>query len=206
LQAYLQDYFGQPQEPAPGAALPYVRWYTQLKDVDFVWADEAFAGFADRWRMPYFLPQSDYLLPSAASSHAVNPACDPFPGRGLFISCRGASTRRHHDPWSSDAILCQVLGQKQISFYGPKTHGADAGGEGESEASAVVQLVPGEVLYIPRGAVHSAVSLSDSVSLTWNFVHRSTWPEFFQHLASPAAAAEMPVLRYFARLAGNAKP
>lgn len=205
LQSYLQDYFGRQQQSAAGAALPYVRWYTQLKEVDFVWADEAFAGFADRWHMPYFLPPADYLLPGTAPARAVSPARDPFPGRGLFISCRGASTRRHHDPWASDAILCQILGHKQISFYGPvkQSAGEKLDLESNPPSAAQLELAPGEVLYIPRGTLHSALSLTDSVSLTWNFVHRSTWPDFFQHLASPAATSEMPVLRYFARLAGS---
>ena len=63
LRSYLQEWFGKSGETVGNKPLPYVRWYTKMKDVDFVWADEAFKSFADQWSLPYFLPRSDYLLP-----------------------------------------------------------------------------------------------------------------------------------------------
>ena len=198
LRSYLQEWFGKSSEPTGKKPLPYVRWYTKMKDVEFAWADDAFKSFADQWSLPYFLPTSDYLLPCSSPGQAMTPTKDPFPAKGLFISGRGACTRAHRDPWASDAVLCQIFGEKKFLFYSPKQELASV--QAEQKPWAEIVLKPGEVVFIPRGWPHYAMSLTDSISLTWNFVHVSTWKWFFQHLASPDASAELPVLRFFANL------
>jgi hypothetical protein len=198
LRTYLDQWFGKDVELDATKPLPYVRWYTKMKDIDFAWADTAFCSFADQWALPYFLPSSDYLLPCAGSSRKLNPARDPFPAKGLFISPKGASTRLHHDPWASDAVLCQLFGEKHFALHSPEKRSSD--GSGVKECDFEATLIPGEVIFIPRGWPHRAQGRTDSISLTWNFVHSSTWKWFFQHLASPPPANELPVLRYFANL------
>jgi len=211
LKSYLQEWFGKNGEPGGDKPMPYVRWYSKMKDVDFVWADEAFKSFSSEWSLPYFLPSSGYLLPSSVPGRPTTPATDLFPGRGLFISGRGASTRLHRDPWASDAVLCQLCGEKLLRFYRPEQQvattpgmAATAGPPASAEKPwAEITLKPEEVVFIPRGWPHDALSLTDSISLTWNFVHSSTWRWFFKHLASPNASAELPVLRFFAKLAAG---
>jgi hypothetical protein len=209
LRAYLAQHFEQGTASPPPAAVPYVRWYTKMKEVDFVWADDAFRRFAAEWSLPYFLPPSDYLLPACPAAGSVNPNRDLFPGKGLFISARGARTRLHRDPWASDAVLCQVYGTKKILFFSPEREALMPKPGQAANASPIpagvvpdaeVLLEPGETVLIPRGWFHHADSVTDSISLTWNFVHRSTWPWFFRHITSPAASAELPVLRFFAAL------
>ena len=209
LRAYLQEWFGKSGEPVAKKPLPYVRWYTKMKDVDFVWADEAFKSFSEQWSLPYFLPNSDYLLPCSVPGRPTTPTTDLFPGKGLFISGRGACTRLHRDPWASDAVLCQLFGEKHLLFYRPEQEVATSPGAAKNTPGAgekpwaEMTLKPGEVVFIPRGWPHHATSATDSISLTWNFVHASTWRWFFKHLASPSASAELPVLRFFANRAAG---
>ncbi|MFT6303742.1 MAG: hypothetical protein ACJAY2_002936, partial [Pseudomonadales bacterium] len=40
---YMEDYFGNSDGDYEDD-IPYIRWYNQLKDVDFAWGDEAFAA------------------------------------------------------------------------------------------------------------------------------------------------------------------
>lgn len=214
LKSYLQEWFGKSSQSAGDQPLPYVRWYTKMKDMDFVWADEAFKSFANQWSLPYFLPSTGYLLPSSVPGKPTTPTTDLFPGRGLFISGTGACTRLHRDPWASDAVLCQLYGEKQLRFYRPEqpvalspgmapAAGSPASASAEEKPWAEITLKPGEVVFIPRAWPHYALSLTDSISLTWNFVHVSTWRWFFKHLASPQASGEMAVLRFFAKLAAG---
>jgi hypothetical protein len=203
LNTYLKEWFGKNFDAAAGQPLPYVRWYTRMKDVEFAWADEAFRAFADQWSMPYFLPQTGYLLPPAKYGQQLDPARDLFPGKGLFISGRGARTRLHRDPWASDAVLCQIYGEKELVLIAPSSlhpSGDSATAATPAQSGVSVILKPGEIALIPHGWLHEAVCLTDSISLTWNFVHQCTWPRFFRHLASEQAETEMPVLSFFANL------
>src|SRR5687768_3561731 len=101
LGEFLDEYFGK--DTIDAIDLPYVRWYTRLRDVRFLWADKAFERFAGNWTPPYFLPTSDYLLPF--SPGRVDPRHAHFPAKGLFISPKGGKTGLQVDPWGSDAVL-----------------------------------------------------------------------------------------------------
>src|SRR6266540_1996445 len=80
LDRYLREYFGQSGEAKD---LPYVRWYTKLKDVDFYWGDRDFDRFKEQWDLPYFLPTSGYLLPFCMPPETISPTKDYFPARGI---------------------------------------------------------------------------------------------------------------------------
>lgn len=192
---------------------PYVRWYTKLRNVDFFWADAAFEKMRPNWSTPYFLPLTDYVLPFAPAPAIADATVDLFPAKGLFISERGARTGLHKDPWGSDAVLCQLYGRKEWVMYAP-----DQARYLESDEKVVdlqnpdsalfpeyplarpayeFSLEPGEVVYVPHGWYHTAYSTTDSISLTWNFVHGSGARAFTDWLAKPRSAIDEDVIRFF---------
>jgi hypothetical protein len=159
--------------------------------------------------MPSWLPDSGYLFPRTRGT--VNAATHAFPAKGLFICGTGGRTRLHVDPWASDACLCQVTGSKRFLMYPPEA------GALLSDRHAVVDpdrpddtrfprwrdatpaldevLRPGDAIFIPSGWYHTAVALTDSVSITWNFVHEVHDRRFTTYLRSGGAAD--PVVGYF---------
>src|SRR6185436_17872248 len=58
-------------------------------------------------------------------------------------------------------------------------------------------LAPGESVFIPRNWFHHVVSLSDSISLTWNFVHSTGLEHFVAYLRSEISDHDLAVLRFF---------
>ncbi|CAN5313116.1 hypothetical protein BH11MYX1_BH11MYX1_23510 [soil metagenome] len=213
LASFVSRFMGEGTEQRHMRDRPYVRWYAQMKDVDFVWADHIFERIASRWSMPPCLPKHGYVLPDARG-RALDPARDPFPAKGLFISGPGARTRLHRDPWASDAILCQTFGTKRVTMFAPELapqlvrdgvvvdieHPDPERFPAFSVAPTFEdELVAGELLYIPAGWYHHVVTVSDSVSVTWNFVHVATWQRMFRYLVdAPVAPDDLEVLRYFA--------
>jgi hypothetical protein len=216
LEQFLSQYFGKSTSESD-RVLPYVRWYTQLRDVEFCWADEIFAQLENQWCLPAFLPDVGYVLP-LSSGTTTNPVTDPFPAKGLFISPRGARTSLHVDPWGSCAVLCQLYGCKRWYLYAPdqtkylrndyavvdvtrpdlKKFPAFA----SAQLTSTCTLKAGEVIYIPHGWYHQVECDSDSVSLTWNFVHRTTAASLICWLeGSPLSEFDQSVLRFFYALA-----
>ena len=65
-------------------------------------------------------------------------------------------------------------------------------------------VCPGEVVYIPHGWLHDVLSVEDSLSVTWNFVHEAGALEFVDYLMGSASAtdSEFEVLRHFYRQSG----
>lgn len=219
LDKYFGDrYFGAPGEPREG--VPYVRWYSKLKNVDHAWGDEAFRRLSPHWRMPSFLPLRNMLVPSKAVADAVT---DAFPYRGVLVAAKGARTRLHRDPFCSDAVVSQFYGVKEVVMYRPsraeelRVKSADGssfggfvdvrkpGGAGlhvEPDYHGFVR--PGEVIYIPHGWLHDVIVVEDSISVTWNFVHEHASVEFIDYLMSSAETdSELEVLKYFYRLSGH---
>lgn len=213
LREYIRRYFGNNNKDTH-ETIPYIRWYTRLKDRDFVWADSFFDKIKDDWQLPYFLPNSNYLLPFCPPSKNVSPVCDNFPAKGIFISAKGAKTSLHFDPWCSDAVLCQVYGKKNIVMYSPdqkkylykedKCINIEEPDLREfphflkSSPTFIDVLNPGEIVFFPHGWLHHVYTSSDSISLTWNFVHMSTWKAFFEYLvASNQPSDELEVIKFF---------
>ena len=208
LSSFIETNTGKAGERESTDVKPYVRWYTTMKEVDFVWADETFKEFAPFWQKPAFLPDRNFLLPFSAD-RALDPTSDLFPGKGLFISGKGACTSLHRDPWASDAILCQLYGDKTVKLYAPgepplpgpeqggSLNGKDAGNEAAGTPTHQDTLRTKEILFIPNGWYHSVHSDTDSVSLTWNFVHQTTGKTYFRYLLSPEAQKARDVLTFF---------
>jgi Cupin-like domain len=210
------DYIAAHTGAAVTGVPPYLRWFTRYSRERLPWADEAFAEFADEWSMPSWLPDSGYLFPLTRGP--VDAARNAFPARGLFVCGTDGRTRLHVDPWASDACLCQVTGSKRFMLFPP------AEGALLSDATAIVDLDhpderrfplwrqavpvidevlhPGDAIFIPAGWYHTAVAQSDSVSITWNFVHRVHEGRFGAYLRSGGRAD--PVVSYFRTLADPA--
>ena len=58
------------------------------------------------------------------------------------------------------------------------------------------RLRPGEIVLVPAGWLHHFNSVSDSISLTWNFVHACRVKEFVSHLLRAPAENELKQLKY----------
>src|SRR5215469_2605807 len=211
LGEYLERYFDQPTTK-PGS-VPYVRWYCHLTNDERVpWADDVFKRISEDWERPAFFPAHSFVLPYCAESGSIDPTRDWFPARGLFISARGARTRLHADPWSSDALLCQVYGRKEFRMYDP-SQAAHLTADGKTvdieapdlklfptfpEARPAFEdtLEPGEIVLVPAGWLHHFNSVSDSVSVTWNFVHSCRLQEFLRYLVGRPGETELKQLSY----------
>jgi cupin-like protein len=213
LAEYLARNFGH-SSSSRDADLPYVRWYTKLRDVEFCWADEVFLRLQDRWCLPEFLPGTDYALPFVRPGRAANPVSDPFPAKALFIAPLGARTSLHVDPWASCAVLCQLYGRKRWYLYSPDQASYLQNEFGvvdvtrpdrskfpafdRAQLTATSALKPGEVIYVPHGWFHQVECESDSVSLTWNFVHRETVESFLHWLRRDRISElDLSMLRFF---------
>jgi hypothetical protein len=219
LRQYFSRNFGK-RAIRKDVVIPYVRWYTRLRDahLDFCWADHAFSKLQSYWSLPEFLPNKDYLLPHMPRGIATTtPVTDPFPAKGLFISPAGARTSLHVDPWGSCAILCQLYGQKTWYMYAPdqaeylrnELGVVDVTRPDErtfpefkrAQLTAKCCLSPGEVIYVPHGWYHQVECASDSISITWNFVHKATASSLLEWLTQGVISeSDESVLRFFYNL------
>ncbi|MFC4494866.1 cupin-like domain-containing protein [Streptomyces ovatisporus] len=189
---------------------PYLRWFTQQSKDQMITADEAFEELADYWAVPSWLPQGDYVFPPASGQ--LDATRDSFPARGMFVCGTGGRTRLHVDPWASDACLCQVTGDKRFIMFPPEAGEFLTDGNGgtvdldEPDGTRFPEwrravpaldevLSPGDAIFIPQGWYHTAIALTDSVSLTWNFTHRVHEERFGAYLSSGGEAD--PVVAYF---------
>jgi hypothetical protein len=190
-----------------------VRWYSHLvADERVPWSDDVFGQVKGDWSRPYFFPADSFVLPYCGPTESIDPSLDWFPARGLFISARGGRTRLHADPWCSDALLCQIYGEKEFVMYDPAqgpylskgSRSVDVEAPDLQEfpdfprarVAARDVLRPGEVLLVPAGWFHHFKSTTDSISLTWNFVHLSRLREFLAYLAGGPSATELKQLAY----------
>ena len=220
LEEYIDDHFGE--TGAYPEDVPYVRWYNQLKDVDFVWGDEAFEALQPFWQKPACVPDQDLIVPVTRNGTRADPVVDNFPYRGILIAAKGARTRMHRDPFCSDAIVAQFYGTKQAVLYHPDrteelmeaSDGSSFGGfidvrdpndldtvTVEPDFQGVIS--PGQMIYIPHGWLHDVLVVDDSVSVTWNFVHQQGSKEFLDYLKNdPTEDSEFEVLQYFVKRGG----
>lgn len=204
LSDYITEYFNQ-NIPIDPHSIPYVRAYCKFRNVDFLWADQLFSHLQNDWTLPYFLPKSDYLLPYQTTK-TIQPNQQACPAKGLFISAKGCATHFHIDPWCSDAVLCQIQGEKEVTLISseqlPSTL-IDMNNLNSNELRPYFAhahrdiLKPGEILYIPNGWIHHVASLSDSISLTWNFVHNTTGHRFLKYLSQNLSEFDQSVMAYF---------
>ncbi|MGA8499303.1 MAG: cupin-like domain-containing protein [Xanthobacteraceae bacterium] len=209
----LQQYVDRYWHAAARSPVPYVRWYSKFRDLEFQWADDAFALLEGLWNMPYFLPSSSYELPRCHPPKIIDVARDGFPARGIFISAAGARTRLHSDPWCSDAILCQLSGRKKVVMYSPAAAPdlcrdgtvIDVDNPDRQSFPGFASRPPdiedflnqGETLYIPAGWFHHVLTVANSISLTWNFVHTVHAERFSRYRNGPLTPLDLEVMRYF---------
>lgn len=214
LADYLDRNFGQPEG---AVATEYVRAYVRFKDVDFTWADRLFDALAAEWGHPYFFPRTGFVLPKSDPATPISPVTDLFPYKGLFISGRGARTRLHRDPFLTEAVLCQFHGEKRVVFYAPQHANALMRDGAFVDPDAVDRtsfprfdevrpayddvLRPGEILFIPSGWFHDVRTLSDSISITWNFVHEVSAERFRHAVQDPRNDFDRDVLAYLGGIA-----
>lgn len=220
VDSYLNKHFGRRLNA--GESAPYIRWYNQLKDIEFPWGDEAFFRLSKSWTLPEFVPTTGYLVPVCSPGATLDPVVDRFPYRGILIAARGARTRLHRDPFCSDAIVNQFYGVKEFCLFHPRrtrelekrrennSFGGfvdvrEGMGSGYSiEPDCTGTIGPGEILYIPNGWLHDVLVVDDSVSITWNFVHESGSESYLDYLYTKAASdGEFAVLQYFYELGGH---
>lgn len=210
LREYIDQYFGKERNDSENA---YARWYVKFKDVDFYWSDAVFEALKDEWSHPYFLPTTSYVMPLCRSPDTVLSHRNTFPYKGLFISSQGSRTRLHRDPFGTDAVLCQFYGTKQLTVYHPSEDGKLRRGKDfvdplapdlsmfpEFSTTLAIyedELKSGEVLFIPSGWFHDVISLTDSISITWNFVHAANRDRFLQEVADPDNDFDRDMLEFF---------
>jgi Cupin-like domain len=211
LQNYLEGNFDR-QDGAGGKSL-YVRWYTRFKEVDFFWADEVFQKLSSFWSHPYFLPNDNMLIPYTLDGGKANVNEAHYPFKGLFISCRGARTRLHKDPFNSNAILCQFYGEKKLVLYPPQQepylmnglefvdiHNPDLRMFPQFAKALPTYtdiLSPGEILLFPSGWFHDVTCLGDSVSITWNFVHALEREKLYRFMGQYPQDNHMETVDFF---------
>ncbi|HEY0797059.1 MAG TPA: cupin-like domain-containing protein, partial [Acidisarcina sp.] len=114
--------------------------------------------------------------------------------------------------WASDALLCQIYGDKDFVMYDP-SQAAYLSKDGKAidiekpdfemfpdfpraRASMRDTLRPGEILFVPAGWHHHFKSATDSISLTWNFVHLARLAPYLAYLAGGPAEGELKQLAY----------
>ncbi|KAB8151545.1 hypothetical protein EZY14_017775 [Kordia sp. TARA_039_SRF] len=208
LETYFDENFGKDKESSE-----YIRWYTQLKELDFFWSDECFSKLKQYWSHPYCIPQNNLAVPPCKEDEERNINTYKYPYKGIFISGKGARTRLHKDPFNSNAVLCQFYGSKKIFLYGPsKEHIVMNNGEFVDlknideekfpEFSSITpdyedSLQPGEIILFPSGWFHDVTCESDSISITWNFIHASGTEGLTKYLKANPKDDQLEILRYF---------
>jgi hypothetical protein len=210
LTTYLERNFGK--EEITGVC-EYIRWYTQFKDIDFYWSDEVFSKLKSYWGHPYFFPNDSFVVPFCEKDSQKNANEVSFPYKGLFISGKGSGTRLHKDPLHSSAILCQFYGEKKVLLFHPDKenvlmkdgafidlknidHAKFSNYSGTNPDYEDI-LQPGEVILFPAGWFHDVTCLSDSVSITWNFIHGLEVEGVCHHLSKHPEDDQLEVLRFF---------
>ncbi len=211
LEKYIDKNFFR--DESEGAAKQYIRWYTKLKEVEFYWSDEVFKELKNSWGHPYFIPSTNLIIPSNNEAEERHINEYHYPYKGLFISGRGSRTRLHKDPFMSNAVLCQFYGEKEIFLYSPdkekdvmnKGKFVDVKNPDHSnfpsfksiEPDYEDKLSPGEIILFPSGWFHDVTCLTDSVSITWNFVHESQIDRIVKHLENNPEDDQLEIVKYF---------
>ncbi len=212
---------------ADSEAIPYLRWYARQNTDRLPWADPAFDALAHDWSMPSWLPTAGYLFPrlSGAVDAARDPfpakgmfVCgaggrtrlhvDPWTSDACLCQTTGSKRLLLFQP-ETVALLGGEAGRRRTTSGAPIDGGRltlvdlDEPNEAtfphwrEAEVAMDVVLEPGDCLYIPAGWPHAAVALTDSVSVTWNFVHEVHATDFERYLAD--GGMDEPTVRYFTR-------
>jgi len=212
LETYLNKNFDK-KETSIDAVIEYARWFTKFRDIDFFWSDEVFEALKAYWQHPYFLPKKNMILPFDNGNKELNVHESSFPYKGLFLSGKGGKTRLHKDPLNTNALLCQLYGTKELVLYSPDQESflvqnneyVDIDNPDLDKFPAYRNaaetyrdiLSPGEIVLFPSGWFHDVTSRTDSVSITWNFVHSRELNQFCEYLNTSLTEDQMEVVHFF---------
>jgi hypothetical protein len=172
--------------------VPFLR-YTRMDDsrTDDLGA-RILEELSEDWGPLPFLPRNLYVIPRV--ERGADPSRMRFPSFGLYVSPRGACTSLHVDADKTSAVNCQFRGEKRWFVFEPRLAAeladlrpapTDLTRRPIPEFGGVVPthiftLKPGQVVYLPGDWHHEVYTLSASISLTFNFVHISEAPEWFE--------------------------
>ncbi|MFD2943349.1 cupin-like domain-containing protein [Flavobacterium notoginsengisoli] len=212
LEKYIDNNFFRTEKE--GFSNKYMRWYTKLKEVEFYWSDKVFEDLKSSWGHPYFIPKTSLAIPS--NNDVLNRNVNEFnyPYKGLFISGKGSRTRLHKDPFTSNAVLCQFYGEKKIYLFSPdkELNVMDNNHDFVDVKNPDYvkfpnfknithdyedTLVPGEIVFFPSGWFHDVTCTSDSISITWNFVHALQVERLCNHIENHPEDDQLEIAKFF---------
>jgi hypothetical protein len=114
----------------------------------------------------------------------------------LFIGPKGTFSPLHTDLFGTHAWLSQIHGQKHFLLFPPGDRQYLYNGQANlahpdfdrypllaKTRPLEATLSPGDMLFIPAGWAHQAISLSLSISLTFNFVNSANFMSFLLALS-----------------------
>ncbi|GGX33107.1 cupin-like domain-containing protein [Aquimarina muelleri] len=211
LEKYIDSNFFRNEKE--GLSNQYMRWYTKLKDEDFYWSDQVFEALKEAWSHPYFVPNKALVIPSNKETEERNVNEFHYPYKGLFISGKGSRTRLHKDPFASNAVLCQFYGEKKIFLFSPDKE-SNVMNNGDfvdvtnpdhvkfPSFSNITHdyediLSSGEIVFFPSGWFHDVTCKSDSISITWNFIHETQLNTFCKHIAKNPNDDQLEIAKFF---------
>ncbi|KLU15757.1 MULTISPECIES: cupin-like domain-containing protein [Xenorhabdus] len=161
----------------------------------------AFQRIQEHWRRPYFLTESGYKIPCIQFG-IFQPNKRMSQDWGLYFSAPGVCTRLHVDGMRTNAVLCQIEGRKAGWIFSasledvvrntaegraglPRAEKQKPMNQGnkrvEHNQDRIWQfdLLPGEIMLIPKGLAHEVHTLSPSISLTYNFITSAEYRDYF---------------------------
>ena len=208
LEKYIETNFFKEEDTTQ-----YMRWYTKLKEVEFYWSDQVFNSLKNFWSHPYFIPGTSLVIPTDIENKQRNINEFNYPYKGLFISGKGSRTRLHKDPFTSNAVLCQFYGEKKIYLYSPDKEKnvmnngdfVDIKKPDRTKYPNFSQIThdyedilsPGEIVFFPSGWFHDVTCISDSISITWNFVHSEQLEGLCDHIEKHPEDDQLEIARFF---------
>ncbi|CAL2088808.1 cupin-like domain-containing protein [Tenacibaculum sp. 190524A02b] len=211
LKEYIDANFFRNEED--GLSDQYMRWYTKLKEVEYYWSDKVFDALKNAWSHPYFIPNTSLVIPSNKEAEERVITDFHYPYKGLFISGKGSRTRLHKDPFTSNAVLCQFYGEKKIYLFAPSKEASvmkdgafvDVKNPDHDKFPDYKNIThdyedtlsPGEIVFFPSGWFHDVTCETDSISITWNFVHETQLDIVCKHIAQNPNDDQLEIAKFF---------
>ena len=114
----------------------------------------------------------------------------------LFVAKKGTNSGLHVDAFGSHFWMFLISGRKNWTFYAPEDCGSlnpkfydsldpifrPSKDQLESLQCYSVELLPGQLLFVPSGSPHRVENITDTVAVSGNFVNESNLDEVVKHL------------------------